>query len=242
MRRSAKRQHRAPPRAKRRIACSSRYAAMQLRTRLLSQPLDVNDQHARDDRRDDTNSSGCNASASRCNAVSERVATATQAEMQLYRRLGTMRSAFRRFRRSHRGSPGGSRGRPRAHFFPRARKFAKNRQNPGGPPVSPKVKTDTRDLSRLGELLNTLENVHFFAPPGDTGSGGVRGGPSGTPSGPPGSGPTRGRKACTPHRSAGRRVVWHRWCPTHASLRSDDDRIAFDDDRRWHTDMRRYTA
>ena len=162
--------------------------------------------------------------------------------MQPYRRLGSNVIGVPPFPGVKPGVPGGSRGGPGVHFFSPRAKFRKNRQNPGGPPVSPKVKTDTRDLSRLGELLNTLENVHFFAPPGDTGSGGVRGGPCGTPSGPPGSGPTRGRKACTPHRSAGRRVVWHRWCPTHASLRSDDDRIVFDDDRRWHTDMRRYTA
>ena len=30
-------------------------------------------------------------------------------------------------------------------------------------------------LSRLGELLNTQKNVHFFAPPGDGPPGGPRG-------------------------------------------------------------------
>ena len=37
-----------------------------------------------------------------------------------------------------------------------------------------------QNLSRLGELLNTQKNVHFFAPPGDP-----PGGPLGGPPRPP---------------------------------------------------------
>ena len=42
----------------------------------------------------------------------------------------------------------------------------------------------SRELSRLGELLNTQKNVHFFVPRGPGGvPGGSRGGPQGGPQG-----------------------------------------------------------
>ena len=107
------------------------------------------------------------------------------AEMQPYRRLGSNVIGVPPFPGVKPGVPGGSRGGPGVHFFSPRAKFRKNRQNPGGPPVSPKVKTDTRDLSRLGELLNTLENVHFFAPRGTRGPGGSGGAPAGPPLDPP---------------------------------------------------------
>ena len=36
----------------------------------------------------------------------------------------------------------------------------------GGTPPEPILSQNVRVLSRLGELLNTQKNVHFFAPPG----------------------------------------------------------------------------
>ena len=44
----------------------------------------------------------------------------------------------------------------------------------GGPAGGPK-------LSRLGELLNTQKNVHFFAPRGSRAPGGPKCTPAGTP-------------------------------------------------------------
>ena len=55
-----------------------------------------------------------------------------------------------------------------------------------GPPGRPK-------LSRLGELLNTQKNVHFFAPPGGAPRGASRGVPKCTPWGPPSGGSTNGK-------------------------------------------------
>ena len=104
------------------------------------------------------------------------------------------------------GAPGGPRGAPGGP------------PGPGGPRVyknSFRVGYCTIFVSRLGELLNTLENVHFFAPrgpPRDPPRGGpgtpflgakkgpenppfsgVPGAPSGGPPGPPGRG-VRGAK------------------------------------------------
>ena len=50
------------------------------------------------------------------------------------------------------------------------------RETPQIPPRTPKIgpksgPKNPKFLSRLGELLNTQKNVHFFAPPGAPGLG-----------------------------------------------------------------------
>ena len=59
-------------------------------------------------------------------------------------------------------------------------------QAPGGPRGGSRGgRKKWPKLSRLGELLNTQKNVHFFAPPGGGAPGGSRGGSKMAPSGTP---------------------------------------------------------
>ena len=89
------------------------------------------------------------------------------------------------------GSRGGPRGGPKMHFFSGVQK-----KGVFSEPETTILQWGGENLSRLGELLNTLENVHFFAPRG------VPGGPPETPlfgglKWPPKMGVFRGQKA--PH-------------------------------------------
>ena len=63
---------------------------------------------------------------------------------------------------------------------------------PGYPPDPPKTRKNTRTkhLSRLGELLNTKKNVHFFRP--RAGGGGLAGPQPPAPGGLPVAGPPQG--------------------------------------------------
>ena len=82
------------------------------------------------------------------------------------------------------GVPGGPRGGPGGAIFPG---FPKNANSGFRPREKAQVKLRPHHLSRLGELLNTLENVHPRGPPRLGGSPGPPGGPpwiGGSPGGP----------------------------------------------------------
>ena len=93
-----------------------------------------------------------------------------------------------------RGAPGGARGARGARPGPPG--GPKNRDFPGRAKIGHFVSflapkggfSGGQDLSRLGELLNTLENVQNLAPPGGRGIPRAPGAPGGAPGEPPSRG------------------------------------------------------